>query len=179
MPLVSTEVQTSPCELLLPESEGHINNRKSFEKLTLYNSYSRPREFFMSKGIKKCLYLLGIATILSGVGIVYHGYYCPETVCAFNSISKNKYGFMKYNNIDNFHLDNDRIGKPLADSDRSETGPAFEEVVGKDFLFNIEGHDVIVFLHIQKTGGTVFGKHLASILKYKFELFILNKIDWY
>lgn len=31
-------------------------------------------------------------------------------------------------------------------------------------VFNISGHDVIVFLHIQKTGGTYFGKNLVKNL---------------
>ncbi|XP_061581536.1 heparan-sulfate 6-O-sulfotransferase 2 isoform X2 [Cololabis saira] len=32
-------------------------------------------------------------------------------------------------------------------------------------LFNIRGEDVIVFLHIQKTGGTTFGRHLVRNIK--------------
>lgn len=31
--------------------------------------------------------------------------------------------------------------------------------------FNIKGDDVIVFLHIQKTGGTTFGRHLVRNIK--------------
>ena len=33
----------------------------------------------------------------------------------------------------------------------------------ENFEFDIKGSDVIVFLHIQKTGGTAFGKHLGKI----------------
>merc|ERR1712156_1363586 len=32
----------------------------------------------------------------------------------------------------------------------------------QNFEFNINGSDVMVFLHIQKTGGTTFGKHLVQ-----------------
>ena len=32
----------------------------------------------------------------------------------------------------------------------------------EDFTFNVNGSDVMVFLHIQKTGGTAFGKHLVQ-----------------
>lgn len=39
--------------------------------------------------------------------------------------------------------------------------------VGKEYLFDVEGQDIIVFLHIQKTGGTVFGKHLVKNLDLK------------
>uniref|UniRef100_G3WCR7 Heparan-sulfate 6-O-sulfotransferase n=1 Tax=Sarcophilus harrisii TaxID=9305 RepID=G3WCR7_SARHA len=31
--------------------------------------------------------------------------------------------------------------------------------------FNIKGRDVIVFLHIQKTGGTTFGRHLVKNIR--------------
>ncbi|XP_047208589.1 heparan-sulfate 6-O-sulfotransferase 2 isoform X2 [Girardinichthys multiradiatus] len=33
--------------------------------------------------------------------------------------------------------------------------------LNRDVVFNIKGDDVIVFLHIQKTGGTTFGRHLV------------------
>lgn len=39
--------------------------------------------------------------------------------------------------------------------------------VGKEHLFDVEGEDIIVFLHIQKTGGTKFGKHLVKNLDIK------------
>ena len=33
---------------------------------------------------------------------------------------------------------------------------------GHNFKFNMSASDVMVFLHIQKTGGTTFGKHLVQ-----------------
>lgn len=39
--------------------------------------------------------------------------------------------------------------------------------VGKEYLFDVEGKDIIVFLHMQKTGGTKFGKHLVKNLNIK------------
>lgn len=39
--------------------------------------------------------------------------------------------------------------------------------VVKAYPFDIKGNDVIVFLHIQKTGGTKFGKHLVKNLDIK------------
>ncbi|KAG8195101.1 hypothetical protein JTE90_013579 [Oedothorax gibbosus] len=42
---------------------------------------------------------------------------------------------------------------------------SFEDMLKEpDFEFDIKGSDVIVFLHIQKTGGTAFGKHLVKNL---------------
>ena len=40
---------------------------------------------------------------------------------------------------------------------------SFEEMMEENFTFNLSSKtDVMVFLHIQKTGGTTFGKHLVS-----------------
>lgn len=38
----------------------------------------------------------------------------------------------------------------------------YESILQDNFSFNINGSDVMVFLHIQKTGGTTFGKHLVQ-----------------
>jgi len=38
----------------------------------------------------------------------------------------------------------------------------FDTIQHENFEFNINGSDVMVFLHIQKTGGTTFGKHLVQ-----------------
>ncbi|XP_002738721.1 heparan-sulfate 6-O-sulfotransferase 1-B-like isoform X2 [Saccoglossus kowalevskii] len=37
-----------------------------------------------------------------------------------------------------------------------------EKTLDRDVEFNITGNDVLVFLHVQKTGGTTFGKHLVK-----------------
>lgn len=46
-------------------------------------------------------------------------------------------------------------------------GLSYEDVLNEDFQFNMDAHDVMVFLHIQKTGGTSFGKHLVRDLDLK------------
>lgn len=46
-------------------------------------------------------------------------------------------------------------------------GLSYEEVLNDDFQFDIDAHDVMVFLHIQKTGGTSFGRHLVRDLDLK------------
>lgn len=40
--------------------------------------------------------------------------------------------------------------------------------VGKVYPFNFKGDDILVFLHMQKTGGTKFGKHLVKNLNIKY-----------
>ena len=38
------------------------------------------------------------------------------------------------------------------------------KVLDRDYRFDVNGNDVMVFMHIQKTGGTSFGKHLVKHL---------------
>ncbi|KAG7168528.1 heparan-sulfate 6-O-sulfotransferase 2-like [Homarus americanus] len=169
MQLVDCEVQTEEVELLLRESggEGYTTRRawdKRFNSLVHY--HPPPKEASMRKGVKKCIYLLVFLTFLGGAGIVLIGYYCPESMCSvrsFSSVKKYKYNYIR-DGINQFHLQTDVLGKPLGEAARSGTGPSFEDVISRDFQFDIEDHDVIVFLHIQKTGGTTFGKHLVSDL---------------
>lgn len=51
-------------------------------------------------------------------------------------------------------------------------GLSYEEVLNEDFQFDIDAHDVMVFLHIQKTGGTSFGRHLVQDLDLKVSSFL-------
>lgn len=48
-----------------------------------------------------------------------------------------------------------------------QPGLSYEEVQHDDSQFDMDAHDVMVFLHIQKTGGTSFGKHLVRDLDLK------------
>lgn len=70
----------------------------------------------------------------------------------------------------------DRIGKHLSflsypvhaqnsKVTNGKTRPSFDDFSITDFQFDIRGKDVIVFLHIQKTGGIVFGRHLTNDLE--------------
>ncbi|XP_023322718.1 heparan-sulfate 6-O-sulfotransferase 2 [Eurytemora carolleeae] len=45
----------------------------------------------------------------------------------------------------------------------------FNELIQENFEFDIKGSDVMVFLHMQKTGGTAFGKHLVEDLELERE----------
>lgn len=49
----------------------------------------------------------------------------------------------------------------------ANVGLSYEDVLNEDFQFDMDAHDVMVFLHIQKTGGTSFGKHLVRDLDLK------------
>lgn len=62
----------------------------------------------------------------------------------------------------NYHL---AAGGPQ--SQQANPGLSYEDVLNEDFQFNMDAHDVMVFLHIQKTGGTSFGKHLVRDLDLK------------
>lgn len=57
-------------------------------------------------------------------------------------------------------------GRPLPDV-IAQPGLSYDEVLHDDFRFDLNAHDVMVFLHIQKTGGTSFGKHLVMDLDLK------------
>lgn len=50
---------------------------------------------------------------------------------------------------------NDGLGKPLTGSN-SKSGLSYEDMVNDEFAFDMDSHDVIVFLHMQKTGRTIF-----------------------
>lgn len=66
------------------------------------------------------------------------------------------------------------LGKPLQQAAlNSNRGLSYEEVLNEDFQFDMDAHDVMVFLHIQKTGGTSFGKHLVLDLDLKVSLCLI------
>lgn len=119
-------------------------------------------------------HILVFCIIFTAVVIIGWGYVCSENVCAFHSwtYSQTKYG--EWNKLSLKHVV-DNMGKPLSflshpligksDSLRRKSKLSFEDVLkDPDFKFNIEGSDVMVFLHIQKTGGTAFGRHLVKNL---------------
>lgn len=65
-----------------------------------------------------------------------------------------------YQDSDDFYRDQD-----LEDDSPPKLSSKFnftERDLDRHVEFNIKGDDVIVFLHIQKTGGTTFGRHLVQ-----------------
>ncbi|XP_060535669.1 heparan-sulfate 6-O-sulfotransferase 2 [Cylas formicarius] len=119
-------------------------------ELLLSNGYDiKQMETKWSRLKQVCLLCLALCLF----GIFGFGYFCKEKVCALSS-----------RDISIFK--NDRIGKPLTVSD-GKKGLSYDDMLNEDFIFDLESHDVMVFLHIQKTGGTSFGKHLVHDLDLK------------
>lgn len=182
MTLVNSEVQTNGLELLLPEfnklnknSQGNFKDLKLSRLGTSLHSLKiiqAQKEGWMSRRTKKCLFMFFILIAFGCIGLIFFGYYCSglEAICDFPTYKFSS--FSKYKPT----TEVDVIGSPLASSSRSDSLPGFEEVVSKDFQFDIEGHDVMVFLHIQKTGGTTFGKHLVKNLELERECVCHRKV---
>lgn len=64
-------------------------------------------------------------------------------------------------------LQSHHVEKSVHNAVNSNIGLSYEDVLNEDFQFDMDAHDVMVFLHIQKTGGTSFGKHLVRDLDLK------------
>ena len=81
--------------------------------------------------------------------VVYFGFYCPDRVCALSPGSPTP----PYTNRDEMdaYMNGEMSRYEFHNRD-----------LLRDYDFDIEGEEVLVFLHIQKTGGTTFGKHLVK-----------------
>ncbi|KAL0281474.1 UNVERIFIED_CONTAM: hypothetical protein PYX00_002453 [Menopon gallinae] len=109
--------------------------------------------------------------VLTLIGIVYFGYFCPEQVCALTSHTISHEERTLFERTLQYPIQ-DNLGRPLtylsnpvkASSSNPSAGLSYDEVLNENFQFDMNGHDVMVFLHIQKTGGTSFGKHLVRDL---------------
>ncbi|GFQ96387.1 heparan-sulfate 6-O-sulfotransferase 3-B [Trichonephila clavata] len=118
-------------------------------------------------------YILIVCLIVTIFGIVSLGYLCSEQVCAFNSWTYSQAQSNHWNDLNLKHVV-DNMGKPLSFLSHPSIGKSdayrmnklsFEDMVKEpNFEFDIKGSDVVVFLHIQKTGGTSFGRHLVKNL---------------
>lgn len=101
-----------------------------------------------------------ICLFLAITGIVYFGYFCPENVCVLTS-DKPKFSRLSFPIEDNIekqmHLQANTITF-------KSPGLSFDDILNDNFHFDMNAHDVMVFLHIQKTGGTSFGRHLVQDL---------------
>nr|CAG4652191.1 EOG090X0E58 [Triops cancriformis] len=101
--------------------------------------------------------MIGFCMAASLLCVIYISYTCQGSSCTL------------YNEQVLYLLEN--MAKPVNLASRprlpSHNGKSYDEVMDANFHFDIRGHDVIVFLHIQKTGGTVFGRHLVQDLDLK------------
>lgn len=107
--------------------------------------------------------VVGICVILALTGIVYLGYFCPDHVCALTNrdlkeSTRLSEGFVQGS------VERTLQGHPSFKLQSIQGSLGYEDVINDTFQFDINAHDVMVFLHIQKTGGTLFGKHLVRDL---------------
>ena len=122
-----------------------------------------------------------IVLLLVFMSFLLISYLCPDGICAINSWSTPE-PYFRRRLINSVIKDN--LGQSLSESSHplSHYKLSFDDMINtKEFVFDIKGNDVIVFLHIQKTGqyfirlflfkinvffkgGTIFGRHLVRDL---------------
>uniref|UniRef100_A0A1Y9H201 Heparan-sulfate 6-O-sulfotransferase n=1 Tax=Anopheles dirus TaxID=7168 RepID=A0A1Y9H201_9DIPT len=111
-----------------------------------------------------------VCLFLTIAGIIGFGYYCPDQVCALSrrDVTSSAAGLGMAGGVElTPGFEHDNLGKPVQQNLLANPGLSYEEVLNDDFQFDMNAHDVMVFLHIQKTGGTSFGKHLVRDLDLK------------
>ena len=114
----------------------HTNERRPAKRLLRRTSGT-----FSSLRRYRCLMLALISMIiLSGFFLMYH---CPDYYCFAQKATHT-------------------IAPPPAPLQIDINFVSYDTIQHENFEFNINGSDVMVFLHIQKTGGTTFGKHLVQ-----------------
>lgn len=95
---------------------------------------------------KHCLWFL---LAFSVFGIIFFGYFCFGSNCALRGNTNSLYK----NNYDAYFA-----GRFL----QNQFAP---NELDREYSVDIDKQDVVVFLHIQKTGGTTFGRHLVDNLR--------------
>lgn len=99
---------------------------------------------------KRTTYFFLCIVIFTLFGILFFGVLCPDKVCALTGGNPTP----KYTEI----IIEDELDKKELKY-RADVPKRFDEdVLRRDYEFDIEGNRVIVFLHIQKTGGTTMGR---------------------
>ncbi|XP_076171801.1 heparan sulfate 6-O-sulfotransferase isoform X2 [Ptiloglossa arizonensis] len=120
--------------------------------------------------------VVGICLFLALTSIIYLGYFCPDHVCALtNREIKESVRLSESlsagpgSGLSSVSVEFDKNGllsvHPAFRLQSIQGSLGYDDVFTNETLqFDINAHDVIVFLHIQKTGGTLFGKHLVRDL---------------
>lgn len=108
--------------------------------------------------------VVGICVLLALTGIIYFGYFCPDHVCALTNrdikeSTRIAEGLVQSNSIITTlgTIDNDKNSivnvHPLFKLQSVQGSLGYEDIFNNDtFQFDVNAHDVMVFLHIQKTG---------------------------
>lgn len=103
---------------------------------------------------------VSVCLLLTLLGIVYFSYLCGENKCGLSSDGL-KFAKIMYQSSSN-------VSQPVSHLSTVKFNPSpsvsFDDILNEKFRFDMNGHDVMVFLHIQKTGGTSFGRHLVQDL---------------
>lgn len=94
------------------------------------------------------------------VSLLAMGYLCPDSVCALSSGSLSQSRYQTWSKLAAKHAARDNMGKELSFVNGMAANPfasrsklSFDEMQrDESFVFDIKGDDVMVFLHIQKTG---------------------------
>ncbi|CAH1781425.1 unnamed protein product [Owenia fusiformis] len=129
--------------------------------------------------MRRCKLYIAIVGTVALFGFIYFGIYCPSSLCALTPgnttppVKSTEWGH-------NLYLESQRKLKQkiaiqshtrqvaLATQSHMQTQTnevQFEDShLHRNYDFHPDGDSVIVFLHIQKTGGTTFGKHLVKNL---------------
>ena len=120
------------------------------------------RHAFGMKRWMKMLRLVAFLCLITLATITYINYYvCTKNSCA--SVAERLSRGLPAVVLSRLPSTSSSSTSNRQQADRIES-VAFDEVFSERFVFDITGRDVIVFLHIQKTGGTIFGRHLVKDL---------------
>lgn len=109
--------------------------------------------------------VVGVCLFLALTGIVYLGYFCPDHVCALTNreikesvrVSESLSAPVGPAALSSVSIEVDRNGilsaHPAFRLQSIQGSLGYDDVFANDtFQFDINAHDVMVFLHIQKTG---------------------------
>lgn len=135
---------------LLCSLADQFKNRRQQQRLS--PSFCYPWLKMVFRRLKICFLICALASF---VFVLLFGYLCPPSIC-----------YMRARVYEKYYL-GDAV-KNVYRSVHSYVSSVIDEypehVIRNDYRVNLHKEDVLVFLHIQKTGGTYLGKHLVRNL---------------